>query len=85
MPGVLLPVPHFEQSRDSVPVIARLWTGFLDYWSTETSHVVVVTGLDEAFVCLNDPASVEHPRQVLRDSFLAAWAEFGEAAITIHR
>jgi len=72
-----------EELERSVPVIVRLWTGFLDYWSTETSHVVVVIGLDETHVYLNDPAFSEHPRQVPLDGFLTAWAEYDETAITI--
>jgi hypothetical protein len=48
------------QIDNGVPVIVRLWTGFLDYWTVQTSHVVVVVGLDETHVYLNDPAFADH-------------------------
>ncbi len=149
MPTVLLPVPHFEQSRDGAclpactrmvlafwdderteialvtqlkskpfgtpifnasrlqewryqveireldradlegslrqgqPVIARIWTTMLDYWETDTSHVVVVVGFDEGIVYLNDPAFSSGPQTAVWDEFLAAWAEFDETAVLI--
>lgn len=149
MPNVLLPVPHFEQSRDGTclpaciqmvlaylgderteanlaallgtkeygtpirhaeklrqdgydvhvrqltrnemvtylnegfPVIARVWTTMLDYWTVTTSHVVVVVGYDEQSVFLNDPAFTTAPYPVVWDAFLAAWAEYDETAVII--
>ena len=67
------------------PVMARVWTAMLDYWSAEiTSHVVVVVGFDETHVYLNDPALIQAPQLTLWDSFLAAWAEFDETAVVIY-
>ena len=149
MPNVLLPVPHFEQSRDGtclpacvqmvlaylgdkrteadlatflgtkeygtpirhaerlrqdgydvllrpltrieletyinngLPVIVRVWTAMLDYWTVTTSHVVVVVGYDERLVFLNDPAFTSAPHRVVWDAFLAAWAEYDETAVVI--
>jgi ABC-type bacteriocin/lantibiotic exporter with double-glycine peptidase domain len=151
MPNVLLPVPHFEQSKDGMclpacvrmvlafwgqslpeekaaqhlhtkafgtpisnvlrvsqweyhvrltsltesqlqdellaqkPVIARVWTAMLNYWTIETSHVVVVVGFDESYVYLNDPSFVQHPITIPWNEYLASWAEFNETAIIIHR
>ncbi len=66
------------------PVIARVWTTMLDYWSAETSsHVVVVVGFDESHVYVNDPAFFEAPQAATWDGFLAAWAEFDEIASII--
>jgi len=69
--------------RQGQPVIARVWTAMLDYWKVASSHVVVVVGFDETHVFLNDPAFPANTRQVHRDAFLAAWAEYDETAIVI--
>jgi ABC-type bacteriocin/lantibiotic exporter with double-glycine peptidase domain len=66
-----------------IPLIARVWTGMLTYWSEETFHVVVVVGFDDNHLYLNDPAFVTAPQSVTWDSFLAAWAEYDEVAISI--
>jgi len=67
------------------PVIARVWTAMLDYWSEEiTSHGVVVVGFDETHVYLNDPALTQVPQPTSWDSFLAAWAEFDETTVVIY-
>ncbi|MCA9998196.1 MAG: C39 family peptidase [Anaerolineales bacterium] len=152
MPNVLLPVPHFEQSRDGYclpacvqmvlasfwgnqyneatlakilatkqygtpiynakrlqqegyqvvvssltkaqlesclveeqPVITRVWTAMLNYWDTETSHVVVVVGCNETAVFLNDPSLSAAPQMVVWDAFLAAWAEYDETAVILSK
>jgi ABC-type bacteriocin/lantibiotic exporter with double-glycine peptidase domain len=66
-----------------MPVIARVWTGMLTYWSQESFHVVVVAGYDDEWVYLHDPAFADAPQAVSWDSFLAAWAEYDEAAVII--
>lgn len=66
-----------------IPVIVRVWTGMLTYWAEESFHVVVVVGFDDEWVYLNDPAFADAPQVALWDSFLAAWAEYDEAAIVI--
>jgi uncharacterized protein YvpB len=57
----------------------------LDYWPVETSHVVLIVGYDEQNVYINDPAFAEAAHTVPWDAFLAAWAEFDEMAVIIHR
>lgn len=69
--------------EEGIPVIARLWTVMLDYWPVETSHVALIVGYDEKTVLLNDPAFAEQARAVDWDAFLAAWAEFDEAAVIV--
>ncbi len=39
-----------------IPIIASVNTADLTYWSQAVDHVVVVTGLDDANVFVNDPA-----------------------------
>jgi ABC-type bacteriocin/lantibiotic exporter with double-glycine peptidase domain len=72
-----------EHLRQGMPVIVRVWTGMLTYWSEDSFHVVVALGYDNDRIYLNDPAFASAPQSVLWDGFLAAWAEYDEAAIVI--
>ena len=45
------------------------------YWMHPTSHAVVVIGIDETNVMLNDPAFEDAPKVVPIDEFLIAWGE----------
>ncbi|MFQ5812276.1 MAG: C39 family peptidase [Anaerolineae bacterium] len=58
-----------------IPVVALVRTGFLDYWTEDVYHAVVVVGMDASLVYLNDPWFDVAPQAVLRDAFLAAWVE----------
>lgn len=69
--------------NEGLPIIVRLWTDMLDYWSVTTSHVVVVVGYNDTSVLVNDPAFDTAPQSVLWDGFLAAWAEYDETAVVI--
>ena len=64
-----------------LPIVVRVWTAMLDYWSVTTSHVVVVVGYDDASVFLNDPAFPTAQQQAVWDSFQAAWAEYDKTAV----
>lgn len=55
----------------------------LTYWTEASFHVLVVVGFDDEKVYLNDPAFADAPQVALWDSFLAAWAEYDEAAVVI--
>ena len=59
-----------------IPCIIFLWTGNLSYWQRDTPHAVVVIGLTEDMVLLNDPAFQEAPIRVSLGEFLLAWCEF---------
>ena len=69
--------------NDGLPVIVRVWTAMLDYWTITASHVVVIVGYDERAVFLNDPAFPTSLHRVVWDAFLAAWAEYDETAVVI--
>lgn len=56
-----------------LPPIALVYTGELPYWSIATPHAVVVTGLDEQSIWLNDPAWQQANIQVPLDEFQLAW------------
>lgn len=57
---------HLQNQR---PVMAFVNTADLPYWNTRTDHVVVVVGMDEHTVYLNDPYFVEAPQPVSRAAF----------------
>ena len=57
----------------------------LDYWTVDTSHVVVIVGFDDTRVVVNDPAFDQAPMVVSQISFLAAWTEFDRTAASVFR
>jgi ABC-type bacteriocin/lantibiotic exporter with double-glycine peptidase domain len=57
------------------PVIVPVKTGELPHWSENTDHAVVVVGMDEHSVYLNDPAFATAPIQVPHGDFDLAWLE----------
>ncbi len=72
----------FEELQDHLtndhPCIAFVMTGQLPYWKDNRSHAVVVVGLDEERVYLNDPDLDFAPVQVSRGDFDLAWLEWDE-------
>ena len=67
------------------PVIAFVMTGHLKYWQVNVAHAVVVVGIDDENVYLDDPWIDASPQVSPIDDFLAAWAEFDHLAATIIR
>lgn len=58
------------------PVIAAVDTAQLQsYWQDKTSHALVIVGLDEANVYVNDPELTEGPKMISRAEFELAWLE----------
>ncbi|MCL4303972.1 MAG: C39 family peptidase [Anaerolineae bacterium] len=64
--------------RQGHPCIVFLKTGELSYWPEATDHAVVVVGLDEEYIYVNDPAFPDAPLQVDRGEFDLAWLEWDE-------
>jgi len=64
---------HLSQG---IPCIVFLWTGNLSYWQVDTPHAVVVVGMTEDTVLVNDPAFDDAPIRVPVDEFFLAWCEF---------
>lgn len=56
------------------PIVA-VDTGELSYWKEVTDHAVVVIGIDEKWVYLNDPDHSAAPQVVSLDEFELAWLE----------
>jgi ABC-type bacteriocin/lantibiotic exporter with double-glycine peptidase domain len=57
-----------------LPPIALVSTASLSYWSGSCDHVVVVVGVDDSRVYLNDPYFDPAPQQVSHSDFLQAWS-----------
>ncbi|MCL4267820.1 MAG: C39 family peptidase [Anaerolineae bacterium] len=58
-----------------LPVITAVDTRQLSYWQEETDHAVVIIGLDDTAVSLNDPNSPDAPKIVTRAEFELSWLE----------
>ncbi len=67
-----------EHLLNNRPPIALVETGELPYWNQSTLHAVVVSGMDEGHVYLNDPGFPESPVQVSLGDFGLAWFERDE-------
>lgn len=62
--------------HEGIPVIASVDTAeLLTYWTKTTSHALVIMGIDEEHILVNDPAFDEAPQFVPIDEFLLAWSE----------
>lgn len=59
------------------PCIVFLDTAELPYWSEATFHAVVVVGMDDEYVYVNDPAFDEAPQRITWGDFDLAWIEEG--------
>jgi hypothetical protein len=59
-----------------VPPIALLLTRHLPYWTIETAHAVVIVGMDEENIVLNDPAFPDQTQAIPLNTFMLAWSDF---------
>lgn len=64
--------------RQDQPCIAFIYTGELPYWTAGVDHAVVVAGLDDQTIYLNDPVLPYGPIPVARGDFDLAWLEWDE-------
>lgn len=62
--------------QNGFPCITFLQAGDLPYFESEGFHAVVVVGLSEQIVYINDPALDAGPQSVPLDHFMLAWSEF---------
>jgi ABC-type bacteriocin/lantibiotic exporter with double-glycine peptidase domain len=59
-----------------LPIIAYVDTGFLtSYWRESTNHAVVVIGIEDESIYLNDPFFQAAPQILSLNEFLPAWIE----------
>ena len=59
------------------PCVVFLDTGELLYWSEAVFHAVVVVGMDDAYVYINDPAFDQAPQLVTWGDLDLAWMAQG--------
>jgi len=57
-----------------IPPIVFVNTGFLDYWSFDCAHALVVVGMDVTSVLVNDPQLDSGPQTTSLSGFHQAWA-----------
>ena len=69
--------------QHNLPVIAFVMTGRLHYWNLNVAHALVIVGVDDANVYLNDPWFDHAPQVCPIDDFLAAWKEYNHLAAFI--
>jgi len=66
---------HLMNNR---PCVAFVATAELPYWESSTNHAVVVVGLDDETIYVNDPAFPDAPIPVPKADFDLAWLERDE-------
>jgi hypothetical protein len=74
-----------EHLANNHPCLTPVQTGELSYWSAQTKHAVVVRGLDDDYVYVNDPAFSIAPVLVPRGDFDLAWLAQDEYYAVITR
>jgi len=65
------------------PVIAVVYTGYLPYLTAESLHAVVVVGVDEQKVVLNDPLLEDAPVVISVEEFQRAWYFWGNLIVIL--
>lgn len=71
-------VQLYKFLQNGWPVIIPVKTGQLPYWQEDTDHAIVVVGMDEQSVYINDPAFVTAPIPVSHGNLDLAWLERNE-------
>jgi len=63
--------------RAKAPVLVFVRTAFLDHWTQDVAHAIVIVGaVENRQVWIHDPMWPTGPLAVSWDGLLAAWAEF---------
>jgi len=73
-----------QSLQDGIPPIVIVNTASLQsYWQRECVHALVVVGIEEQAVFVNDPFFDDAPKQIPTAEFLAAWGVYGQFTIII--
>ncbi len=65
------------------PVIAFVETSHLPHWSEATDHAVLIVGIDDEAVYVNDPEFEQVPQRIPRVQFELAWLCFDNLCAVI--
>jgi ABC-type bacteriocin/lantibiotic exporter with double-glycine peptidase domain len=70
-----------EYLDNALPVIVFVYTGELTYWQGRepTNHAVIVVGMDDEGLFVNDPEFQNAPQYVSREEFELGWQESDNA------
>ena len=74
-----------EHLLNNHPPIAFVATRELPYWNSNEKHAVVVVGIDDNYVYLNDPAFPTPAIPVSHGDFDLAWLEWDELYAVLMR
>ena len=62
-----------EHLKQGIAPMVFVDTQELSYWNEGTNHAVVVLGMDENLIYINDPSFADAPQVVSIDEFYLAW------------
>ncbi len=66
---------HLERG---LPVLAFLDTAQLSFWNQATAHAVVVVGIEDDSIYVNDPAWAQAPKEISVAEFELAWLDLDQ-------
>jgi ABC-type bacteriocin/lantibiotic exporter with double-glycine peptidase domain len=69
--------------RRGLPPLAFVHTGQLSYWKEATGHAVVVVGIENDSIYLNDPGFAQAPKRISIAEFELAWIDLDQFYATI--
>jgi hypothetical protein len=73
-----------QSLQEGIPPIVIVNTASLQsYWQRECVHALLVVGIEEQIVFVNDPFFDDAPKQIPVAEFLAAWGVYGQFTIVI--
>lgn len=64
-----------DRLEEGLPSIVAVDTAQLSYWDEATDHAIVVVGMDEQQVYVNDPDGADAPQSISLAAFELAWLE----------
>lgn len=74
-----------DHIAERTPCIVHLWTAPLPHWEHSVIHAVVVTGITEDMIVINDPAWETPALAIPLSDFLDAWSATDHTLILIRR
>lgn len=73
-----------QSLQEGIPPIVIVNTAPLQsYWQRECVHALVVVGIEDQVVIVNDPFFDDAPKRIPTTEFLAAWGVYGQFTIII--